>query len=59
MGTAENGLFSSPDIKSRKTLQHSQHNVENKAVGCHTAVLIVVIMHFFQAQRIRMLLLLH
>lgn len=60
VGTAENGHFSFPDIKSRKALQHSHHNVKTKVVRCHTAVLIVVIMSFFfQAQRRRMLLLLH
>lgn len=58
MGTLENGNFSSPAIKSGKFLQHSHHNVKNKAVGCYMTVLIVVIVHF-SAQRRRMLLLLH
>lgn len=47
MGTAENGHFSFPDIKSRKALQHSHDNVKNKVVRCHTAVLIAAIMSFF------------
>lgn len=43
---AETGHFSCPDLKSRKTLQHFCLNGKYKAVRCHTAVLIVVIMHF-------------
>lgn len=47
LAAAETGHFFLSDIKSRKALQHSHHNVKNKAVRCHTGVLIVVIVHFF------------